>query len=145
MLGSCNTKLTSCSFAPPSMLLSHTSPVRLTLPRWDAPSFPFLSTLPLSSLRVNRLSQQGARSLSALFAKISEYSNLEDVSLGFLWLDDQLCDSLVLAGRKLKRLQLATSGTKLTDKGIIAILEGCDVLEELSLVDVQGLFLRSNV
>ncbi|KAF9507087.1 hypothetical protein BS47DRAFT_1489049 [Hydnum rufescens UP504] len=143
ILGSCNTKLVSCSFTPPSMLLSHTSPARLVLPRWDAPSLPHLSALPLSSLRINRLSQQGARSLSVLFAKISEYSNLEDISLDFLWLDDQLCDSLVLAGRKLKRLQLATSGTKLTDRGIITILEGCDALEELSLADVQGRLSRS--
>lgn len=69
---------------------------------------------------------------------MGEYSNVEDIWLDFLWLDDPLCESLVSAGRRLKRLRLGTSGTKLTDKGIIAILEGCDNLEELALLEVQG-------
>ena len=70
---------------------------------------------------------------------MGEYSNIENIWLDFLWLDDSLCESLVAAGRRLKRLRLGTSGTKLTDRGVIAVLEGCDNLEELSLLEVQGL------
>lgn len=122
----------------------HDNPAaRQALPRWDAPSLFHLSTLPLTTLHIHRLSQSGARSLAALFVKMGEYSNLEDVWLDFLWLDDTLCESLVSAGRRMKRLRLGTSGTKLTDKGVVAILEGCDNLEEISLLEVQGKSRRS--
>lgn len=69
---------------------------------------------------------------------MGEFSNLEDVWLDFLWLDDTLCDALASAGRRLKRLRLGTSGTKLTDKGVLSIMERCDSLEEFSLLEVQG-------
>lgn len=120
------------------ILLRDSAQARQALPRWDAPSLLHLSALPLTTLHIHRLSQSGAKSLAALFAKMGEYSNLEDVWLDFVWLDDGLCESLVAAGRRLKRLMLSTSGTKLTDRGIVTILEGCDVLEDLSLLEVQG-------
>jgi hypothetical protein len=138
ILGTNNTKLSSCLIVPPRSLLHDDAASRQALPRWDAPSFTHLSTLHLTTLHVHRLSQAGAKSLAKLFWKMSEYSNIESVWLDFLWLDDSLCESLVVAGRRLKRLRLGTSGTKLTDKGIVAILEGCDNLEELSLLEVQG-------
>jgi hypothetical protein len=63
---------------------------------------------------------------------------LEDVGVDFVWLDDPLCEKIVEAGRRIRKLKLGTSGTKLSDKGIVAIMEGCDALEELVLEDVQG-------
>ncbi|KAG8968397.1 peroxin [Tulasnella sp. 419] len=41
-------------------------------------------------------------------------------------------------GRTLKRLSIGTKGTKLTDKGVIALIEGCDLLEEFSMIEVEG-------
>jgi len=76
--------------------------------------------------------------LSVLLSNIREYSTLEDVSIDFVWLDDQLCEKIVEAGGKLRKLRIGTSGTKLTDKGVVALVEGCDALEELTLDEVQG-------
>jgi hypothetical protein len=63
---------------------------------------------------------------------------LEDVKIDFVWLDDGLCERLVEAGRRIRRLQIGTGGTKLSDRGIVAILEGCDALEEFGLREAQG-------
>jgi hypothetical protein len=69
---------------------------------------------------------------------MGEESGIEDMWLDFVWLDDSLCELLVAAGRRLTRLTLGTPGTKLTDRGILSILEGCDNLEELTLLEVEG-------
>ena len=106
--------------------------------KWDCPSLPLLSSQPLTSLRLSRLSQAGARSLSDLLANMGEYSTLEELSIDFVWLDDHLCEKIVEAGGKLRKLRMGTSGTKLTDKGMIALIEGCDALVELTLDEVQG-------
>jgi hypothetical protein len=112
------------------------------MPKWNALSLPLLSNLPITVLVLNRLSQSGARALSALLSGMNEYSFLEDVSIDFIWLDDALCERIVEAGRRLRRLKMGTTGTKLTDRGICAIVEGCDALEDLTLEEVQGDFLR---
>lgn len=107
--------------------------------KWDAPSLPLLSTLPLTSLHLSRLSQAGARALSSLLSNIAgEYSLLEDVSFDIVWLDDSLCKKLVEAGRRIRTLKLGTRGTKLSDRGIVLIAEGCENLEEFTLEEVQG-------
>ena len=140
-------KLTSCSFAPLPNLLSHNLNARAS-PRWDAPSLGHLASLNnLTSLSVTRLSQAGARAIGTLFDKMGDgdSSALEDVSLDFLWLDDALCEALVKAGRRLRRLRLSTAGTKLSDRGVLAIIEGCDALEELWLDEVQGMFVNSHI
>jgi hypothetical protein len=112
------------------------------MPKWNALSLPLLSNLPITVLVLNRLSQSGARALSALLSTTNEYSFLEDVSIDFVWLDDALCERIVEAGRRLRRLKIGTTGTKLTDRGICAIVEGCDALEDLTLEEVQGDFPR---
>ena len=42
------------------------------------------------------------------------------------------------AGKKLKSLTIGTQGTKLTDAGIVLLIEGLESLEEFGLVDVEG-------
>lgn len=70
--------------------------------------------------------------------QLGEDSLLEDVSLDFVWLDDPLCEKVVEAGRRIRKLKVGTSGTKLTDKGLGSIFEGCDALEDFALVEAQG-------
>jgi hypothetical protein len=67
-------------------------------------------------LRLCRLSQAGARAFSALLENLGDESLLESLSIDFVWLDDPLCEKIVDAGRKIQKLGLTTSGTKLTDK-----------------------------
>jgi hypothetical protein len=111
---------------------------RPTVPKWDAPSLPLLAALPITKLHITRLSQRGSRALAVLFTQLGEDSLLEDVSLDFVWLDDPLCEKVVEAGRRIRRLKVGTSGTKLTDKGLVGIFEGCDALEDFALVEAQG-------
>ncbi|KAJ6593723.1 hypothetical protein B0H19DRAFT_1091763 [Mycena capillaripes] len=137
MLATHNLSLVRVVFAPPL------SPPRCGLAKWDAPSLPLLSGIPLTSLRLCRLSQAGARAFSALLENLGDESLLEYLNIDFVWLDDPLCEKIVGAGRKIQKLSLTTSGTKLSDKGIVSILEGCDALEELVLDEVQGRLSRT--
>ncbi|KAJ6495576.1 hypothetical protein C8R47DRAFT_362614 [Mycena vitilis] len=138
MLATHNPRLTRVVFAPPPLSLP-----RSNLAKWDAPSLPLLSAVPLTSLRLCRLSQAGARAFSALLESLGDESSLECLDIDFVWLDDPLCEKIVDAGRKIQKLRLTTSGTKLSDKGIVSILEGCDALEELVLDEVQGRLSRT--
>ena len=134
-------KLSSFLFNPPDPLLADSSPVVKSGPsqlRWDSPSLPHLSTLQLTRLFLSRLTQVGARNLLSFISRTADFSHLEEVQLDFLWLDDTLCEELSRSAKKLKRLRLGTSGTKLTDRGILAVLENCDALEEFELYEVQG-------
>ncbi|KAF7315313.1 hypothetical protein MIND_00045900 [Mycena indigotica] len=106
--------------------------------KWDAPSLPLLGTSNLTSLRVSRLSQSGARAFGQLLDHLGATSLLEVLSIDFIWLDDLLCDKIVAAGRKLRHLTLSTNGTKLTDRGLVTILEECHTLEEFVMDEVQG-------
>ncbi|KAG8687361.1 peroxin, partial [Ceratobasidium sp. 395] len=96
--------------------------------KWDAPSISHLP--PLAHLGLSRLSQAGA---SALAANPPEARSL---ALDFVWLDDFVCERL--ARGSVRKLVIGTGGTKLTDRGIGALMDGCEALEELELVDVQG-------
>ena len=89
-------------------------------------------------MHLSRLSQAGARALSVLLSNIGEDSLLEDVGFDIVWLDDPLCEKIVEAGRRIHTLKLGTRGTKLSDRGIVTIVEGCENLEELILEEVQG-------
>ena len=133
MLLSPASRLMRVSFVP------RPGPGSVAFPKWDGPSLPLLNSLPLTSLHVSRLSQRGARTLSVLLSNMGEYSTLEDLSVDFVWLDDQLCEMIAKAGSKIRKLRIGTSGTKLTDKGVAAIIEGCDALEDLIFDEVQGL------
>ena len=109
-------------------------PARHLLAKWDALSLPCLSGL--SSLEISRpLTQAGAHSLSALLTVLAP--SLEWLSLDFVWLDDSICEDIAALTR-LRKLRLSTGGTKLTDGGIITLMEGCDALQELTLDDVEG-------
>lgn len=46
---------------------------------------------------------------------------------------------------RVKRITLGTGGTKLTDRGVTALLEGCEALEIFELVEVQGALLLADV
>jgi hypothetical protein len=106
--------------------------------KWDAPSLPLLLSLPLTSLHLSRLSQAGARALSVLLSNLGEDSLLEDVGFDIVWLDDPLCEKIVEAGKRIRSLKLGTRGTKLSDRGIVKIVEGCENLEVFVLEEVQG-------
>ncbi|KAF8507772.1 hypothetical protein JB92DRAFT_675532 [Gautieria morchelliformis] len=116
---------------------------RPAVPKWDAPSLSLLAALPVTKLHITRLSQQGSRALAVLLSHLGEDSLLEDVNLDFVWLDDLLCQKVVEAGRRIRRFKIDTCGTKLTDKGLISIFEGCDVLEDFGLVEAQGRLSRN--
>jgi len=108
------------------------------VPKWDGPSLPLLTSLPLSKLHITRLSLAGSGALLLLLSHLGEDSLLEDVSLDFVWIDGHLCQKLVEAGQRLKCLTIGTSGTKLTDAGLVALFNGCDSLVEFGLVEAQG-------
>ncbi|KAJ7121231.1 hypothetical protein C8R46DRAFT_111277 [Mycena filopes] len=139
MLATHNQRVIRVIFAPPAL----TPASRCNLAKWDAPSLPLLSSISLTSLRLCRLSQSGARAFSALLDAMGDESLLEELDIDFVWLDDSLCEKIVAAGRKIQKLSLTTSGTKLSDKGIVSILEGCDALEEFVLDEVQGRLSRT--
>ncbi|KAF8342261.1 uncharacterized protein EI90DRAFT_3116181 [Cantharellus anzutake] len=139
-------RLISFSFNPPNPVLAESSPLIKSGPsqlRWDGPSLSYLSALQLTRLHVGRLTQIGAKNLLAFFTNTVDFSPLEEVQLNFLWLDDTICEALGQSARKLRRLRLGTNGTKLTDRGVLAILESCDTLEELELSEVQGRLSRA--
>jgi len=69
---------------------------------------------------------------------LGDQSLLENVLLDFLWLDDALCEKLAAAAKKIKRLRLSTSGTKLTDRGLNAVLDAAMDLEDFDLTEVEG-------
>ncbi|KAK0461394.1 uncharacterized protein EV420DRAFT_1531835 [Desarmillaria tabescens] len=139
ILVACNSRLRSFSYDPPTLPISQ----RKNLVKWDAPSLPLLADLPITTLRLSWLSQTGTRTLTSLLRDLGEHSTLEDLSVELVWLDDPLCEAIAASGRKLRKLRLSTSGTKLTDKGLIAILEGCDALEDLLLDQIQGRLSRA--
>ncbi|KAK0212967.1 hypothetical protein DFS33DRAFT_1285711 [Desarmillaria ectypa] len=139
ILAVCNPRLRSFSYDPPTLPISQ----RKNLVKWDAPSLPLLADLPITTLHLSWLSQTGTRTFTSLLQDLSEHSTLEDLSVELVWLDDPLCEAIAASSRKLRRLRLSTSGTKLTDKGLIAILEGCDALEDLLLDQIQGRLSRA--
>lgn len=112
--------------------------------KWDAASLRLLSSLPLTQLYITRLSLPGSQALISLFEQLGEESLLEDVNLNLIWFED-VCEQLVKAGRRIKKLHLGTSGTKLTDKDIITVLEGCESLEEFALVEAEGGHLKYTI
>lgn len=132
----------------PSPLLAGTS--QATLPKWDALSLSACSNMSgtLTNLVLTRLSQTGARSFALYLSNLAEEETvslvaLESLEIHFIWLDDPLCDKIAHAlGKKIKRLKIGTHGTKLTDSGLIALLEGLEVLRDFEMADVQGALLQ---
>ncbi|KAH7339403.1 hypothetical protein B0J17DRAFT_654973 [Rhizoctonia solani] len=75
-------------------------------------------------------------------ALASHPPDVQHLELDFVWLDDWVCERLARIPR-VKRLTLGTGGTKLTDRGVGAFIEGCEALEVLELVEVQGRLSKS--
>ena len=73
-----------------------------------------------------------------MFESLEQESFLEDLNLDLVWLDDSVCHAVAEKAGRLRRLQLSTAGTKLTDAGLTAILNGCDALEYLCMDEVEG-------
>ncbi|CAE6508857.1 unnamed protein product [Rhizoctonia solani] len=117
------------SFAPTSVPPDHIPPLK-----WDAPSLSVLP--PLAHLHLTRLSQAGASALA------SHPPDVQHLELDFVWLDDWVCERLARIPR-VRRITLGTGGTKLTDRGVGALVEGCEALEVLELVEVQGRLSKS--
>ncbi|KAF5389366.1 hypothetical protein D9757_004373 [Collybiopsis confluens] len=108
------------------------------LTKWDAPSLPLLSSLPITTLYLSALSQAGKRALVRMLLDLGQDAVLDDVTIDLMWFDESLCEAISFAGRKIRRLCISTCGTKLNDGGLISILESCDALEELNLDEVEG-------
>ncbi|CAE6440152.1 unnamed protein product [Rhizoctonia solani] len=117
------------SFAPTSV-----PPDTIPALKWDALSLAVLP--PLAYLHLARLSQAGASALA------SHPPDVQHLELDFVWLDDWVCERLARIPR-VKRITLGTGGTKLTDRGVGALVEGCEALEVLELVEVQGRLSKS--
>ncbi|KAL5631644.1 hypothetical protein ACGC1H_007231 [Rhizoctonia solani] len=117
------------SFAPTSVPPDNTPPLK-----WDALSLAVLP--PLAYLHLTRLSQAGASALA------SHPPDVQHLELDFVWLDDWVCERLARIPR-VKRITVGTGGTKLTDRGVGALVEGCEALEVLELVEVQGRLSKS--
>ncbi|KAK7035289.1 hypothetical protein VNI00_012056 [Paramarasmius palmivorus] len=83
------------------------------------------------------LAESGTRSLAVLLSDLGEDNQLESLLVDLLWLDEMLCDAIAEVGKRLRKLRLTTCGTKLTDPGVVSILESCDDLEEFALDEVQ--------
>ncbi|KAJ3817648.1 hypothetical protein F5880DRAFT_1618091 [Lentinula raphanica] len=116
---------------------------RVALIKWDAPSLPLLSTLPLTSLSLSGLSQAGTRAFARMLSNIREESVIENLDIDLIWLDETVCEAIAEAGRKIRRMRISTNGTKLNDKGLISIMEECESIEELIFDEVQGRISRS--
>lgn len=107
--------------------------------RWDAEQ---LSALPVSvsQLSLAHLSLEGSRELARAFTLIP---NLEKLELSrTLFVDDALLEAMAEGAKRLAKLAIRDmAGTKLTEKGIGAVLDsvdGCTALEELILDSVEG-------
>ncbi|KDN52534.1 hypothetical protein K437DRAFT_186550 [Tilletiaria anomala UBC 951] len=91
----------------------------------------------LSTLALANLTLDGARILAGA---LSDLPLLESVTFDFKFVEDSLLKRLAecCGARKLKELRLKSSGTKVTDKGIVAVMHGCKRLQTLELCKVEG-------
>ncbi|CDZ98295.1 hypothetical protein [Phaffia rhodozyma] len=124
--------LVASPLSPASTLTQHQPN---SIPRFNLPH-PIPSQL--ETLELSRLSVVGTKNLSLHLTTLPRDASLEKISIESALMDDQLCELITKAGRGVKNVWLRTSGTKLTDKGILAILEDCPSLESFCLSEVQG-------
>lgn len=107
--------------------------------RWDALD---IGALPgtITSLSLSHLSARGAKSLAAALESLC-FSSLEKLELvKTRFIDDTFMEALAEGCRRLVVLNLVDlSGTKLTDQGFLTVFTASDMLEELSLEDLQGM------
>ncbi|SPO39838.1 uncharacterized protein PSFLO_05319 [Pseudozyma flocculosa] len=89
----------------------------------------------LRRLYLSHLSLDGWRMLGA---SIPSLSNIETLSLDCQFVEDTVLCQIGETCKKLRHLCISTGGTKMTAKGLSAVLEGCYALESLTLVDVEG-------
>ncbi len=95
----------------------------------------------LRTLHLSNLTADGARSFAQC---IDAFDSLRSLVLEFRFVDDAILQAVAqhCGPRGLASLSLIGCGTKITDKGMLAIIHGCTSLEVLSLRDVQARFSR---
>ncbi|PWN48779.1 hypothetical protein IE53DRAFT_177932 [Violaceomyces palustris] len=107
-------------------------PVELSS-RWDCFG---IHTLPcLRELSLSHLSREGVKNLTAALPYLP---HIEFLTLDFQFVDDTLLSGVSESCKKVANLTIRTSGTKMTDKGILAIFQGCNDLRSLTLSEVEG-------
>lgn len=105
--------------------------------RWDATCLSFLPLGQMTQLRLQNLSSEGVRTFYNALPSIPacEVLVLEDT----LFIDDAFFAALADHCARLRILSiLSMGGTKLTNRGIAALLERSSALELLELHDFQG-------
>lgn len=105
--------------------------------RWDLACLQAFDVRHLVRLTLQNLSLEGIRTLGLLSSALI---GCQELSLyNTLFVDDVLLSSVASAMQKLEILRIKhMAGTKLTSKGIAAIMEQCENLQEFELLDVQG-------
>lgn len=105
--------------------------------RWSAHGISKLSKL--KTLAVSHLSAEGVRRITALLPAAEK--------LTCLTIDSQFADDQLLRAmgemKSLSRLVLRCNGTKVTDKGIISLLENSITLKSLELNELEGRLSRN--
>lgn len=124
--------------SPPAeeVVSSFYQPRRVQLTRWNGA---LLACLPasLTTLVLGSLDHQGIKRLTATLENLPSLQHLTLSDSQFV--DDALLQELAIVCPSFTALELKSlRSSKLTDVGIHAMLEGCETLQSLMLVDVES-------
>ena len=91
----------------------------------------------ITTLYVSDLSLDAAKSLTAA---LEQLEMLESVSFDFKFIEDSLLFRLAecCGPKRLKEVNLKSKGTKLSDKGVLALMHGCPKLRRLELSKMES-------
>jgi hypothetical protein len=113
-----------------------TRPMSL-LTRWDASLFACFALERLHTVTLQSLSAEGVKNIALVCPALVSCDTFEIQDTVFV--DDVLLVAIGMHLTKLKRLRITRmAGTKVTSKGIAALMENSFSLEELALVDFEG-------
>lgn len=106
-------------------------------PRWDASCLTYLPPKTVTTLRLQNLSAEGVRVLQT---SLQSLPFLEEISFeDTIFVDDALIAVVAEVCTRLRILRICRmAGTKLTNKGIHALMEHAQDLEHLELEDCEG-------
>ena len=108
--------------------------------RWDGLSLPLLPLDALVSLRLQNLSVDGVQCLHSILPALTACETLELEHS--LFVDDALLFGVADSLHKLRSFAIRhMAGTKVTNKGMAAIMEGLHAFEELELTEFEGALL----
>ena len=108
-----------------------------SLVRWDGLSLPLLPLDTLVSLRLQNLSFDGVRCLHGVLPALTACETLELEHS--LFVDDALLLGIAESLHKLRVLAIRhMAGTKVTNKGMAAVMENLHAFEELELIEFEG-------